>query len=175
MKKHFKFYLVVLLALIIALFSTCDDGGSSSSDNTSSSDSRYLGTWETEWEYSIIRSSSFGSGNYEKEGSWLVLSVETSGGELSYSLNVVRMLTLYSDPEGSENLTTDDAINYMNGWSAANSYWLESGSFTASGDTITTLPTGGESTTYTVEYSNDGGGKRMVLTSDLEVYEFFLM
>ena len=169
MRKHSRFFSILLLVMMIALFCACDDGGSSSSD------SRYLGTWHTGWEYSDIRSSSFGSGNYERDGECLVLSVETSGGELSYSLSVERMLILYSDSEGSENLTTDPAINYMNGWSAANSYWLESGSFTASGDTITTSPTEGESTTFTVEYSNDGGSISMVLTSGLDVYEFFLM
>jgi len=168
MRKHSRFFSVLLLALIIALFSACDDGGSSSSD------SRYLGTWETEWEYYGIRSSSFGSGNYERAGSCLILSVEASGGELSYSLNVARMLILYSDSEGSENLMTDDAIDYMNEWSENNSELLELGSFTASGNTITTSPTGGESTTYTVEYSNDGGSISMVLTSGLDVLEFFL-
>ncbi len=169
MRKQFRFFFVVLLVLVIALFCACDDGGDS---GTASVDmSKYVGSWESGFSYGTIGPSGYGSGNYENTMSYYELIVTESDGNYACSFIHVVEVLVYEDENGETQITGDSVSSYAEDYANNHSEDLGSGTFSATDNTITISPTAGDPTTYSVEYSNEGGSISMVLTKGSKSYE----
>ena len=173
MKKHFKFYLIVLLALIIALFSACDDGGGSS--DSALSIGKLVGGWETSFIEGPIKSSDYGYGNYERTISCDIIVLHELNGIYYYSLHTETDMLLYSDSAGSNPITDDDYADYYREAhsSVAN---VDKGTFTFSAKGITTTSSNTSAVTeYTASYAEENSGIRLTLTSggDSKTYYHF--